>query len=79
VEILNSDSAKFGGSGATVGEVTAEAVGWNDLDHSAELTVPPLGVVWLAHEPETGPAPGDPRQAPGTSEGPGIPPAGGAR
>ena len=55
VEILNSDSAKFGGSGATVGEVTAEAVSWNDLDHSAELTVPPLGVVWLAHEPETRP------------------------
>ena len=78
VEIFNSDSAKFGGSNATVGEVTAEAIGWNDLDHSAELTLPPLGVVWLAHEPETGPAPGGPQQGQDTSEGSGIPPAGGA-
>ena len=60
VEIFNSDSAKFGGSNTTVGDVTAEAVSWNDLDHSAELTLPPLGVVWLAHEPETGPASGEP-------------------
>jgi 1,4-alpha-glucan branching enzyme len=78
VEIFNSDSAKFGGSNVTVGDVTAEAVGWNDLDHSAELTVPPLGVVWLAHEPETGPASGDPQQAPDTGERSGLPPAGGA-
>jgi len=79
VEIFNSDSAKFGGSNATVGDVTAEAVGWNDLGHSAELTLPPLGVVWLAHEPETGPASGDPKQAADTSEGSGSPPAAGAR
>ena len=78
VEILNSDSAKFGGSGATVGEVTAEAVSWNDLDHSAELTVPPLGVVWLAYEPETRPASGDRQLAPDTGEGSGLPRAGGA-
>ncbi len=64
VEIFNSDSAKFGGSNATVGDVTAEAVGWNDLDYSAELTLPPLGVVWLAYEPETGPASVDQEQAP---------------
>ena len=79
VEIFNSDSAKFGGSNATVGDVTAEAVGWNDLGHSAELTLPPLGVVWLAHEPETGPASGDPKQAADTSEGSGSSPAAGAR
>jgi hypothetical protein len=35
-------------------------------------------VVWLAHEPETGTASGDPRQAQGTGEGSGLPPAGGA-
>ena len=64
VEIFNSDSAKFGGSNATVGDVTAEAVGWNDLDCSAELTLPPLGVVWLAYEPETGPASVGQEQAP---------------
>jgi 1,4-alpha-glucan branching enzyme len=53
VEILNSDSAEFGGSNALIGAVTAEATGWNDLDYSAALTLPPLGVVWLAHEPDT--------------------------
>jgi 1,4-alpha-glucan branching enzyme len=55
VEILNSDSAKFGGSNALVGAVTAEATGWNDLDYSAALTLPPLAVVWLAYEPGDGP------------------------
>ena len=59
VEIFNSDSSEFGGSNALTGEVAAAAISWNDLDYSAELTVPPLGVVWLAHEPGTGPARGD--------------------
>src|SRR5271166_4232159 len=36
-----------------VGAVTAEATSWNDLDYSATLTLPPLGVLWLAYEPET--------------------------
>ena len=58
MEIFNSDSSEFGGSNALTGEVTAEAISWNDLDYSAELTVPPLGVVWLAHDPGTGAAPG---------------------
>jgi 1,4-alpha-glucan branching enzyme len=53
VEILNSDSAAFGGSGILAGAVTAEAVGWHDLGYSATLTLPPLGVLWLAHEPGT--------------------------
>ena len=53
VEILNSDSATFGGSDILAGAVTAEAVGWNDLGYSATLTLPPLGVLWLAHEPDT--------------------------
>jgi 1,4-alpha-glucan branching enzyme len=61
VEIFNSDSAKFGGTDVRLGPVTAEATGWNDLDCSAALTLPPLGVVWLAHQPETGQqAPPDP-------------------
>ena len=50
VEILNSDSAEFGGTDALIGEVTTEDIRWDDLDHSASLTLPPLGVVWLAHE-----------------------------
>ncbi len=49
VEILNTDATRFGGSGVTVGDLTAEAIGWNDLQYSASMTLPPLGVVWLAH------------------------------
>jgi hypothetical protein len=33
--------------------VAAETTGWDDLDYSATLTLPPLGVLWLAYEPET--------------------------
>ena len=50
VAILNTDSTEFGGSGVLVGDINAEAIGWNDLEYSATLTLPPLGVVWLAHE-----------------------------
>jgi 1,4-alpha-glucan branching enzyme len=53
-EILNSDHADFGGSNTLTGTVTAEAPGWNDLDYSATLTLPPLGVLWLAHNPDRG-------------------------
>ena len=53
-EILNSDSAEFGGSNVLTGTVIAEAPGRNDLDYSATLTLPPLGVVWLAHDPDQG-------------------------
>ena len=51
-EILNSDNAGFGGSNTLTGTVTAQAPGWNDLDYSATLTLPPLGVLWLAHDPD---------------------------
>ena len=53
VEIFNSDSSEFGGSNALTGDIEAEPIAWNDLEYSAELTLPPLGVVWLAHEPVT--------------------------
>jgi 1,4-alpha-glucan branching enzyme len=53
-EILNSDNAEFGGSNTLTGTVTAEAPGWNDLDYSATVTLPPLGVLWLAHDPGHG-------------------------
>jgi 1,4-alpha-glucan branching enzyme len=53
-EILNSDNAEFGGSNTLTGAVTAEAPGWNDLDYSATVTLPPLGVLWLAHDPGHG-------------------------
>jgi len=47
-EALNSDSTFYGGSGeGNLGEVQAEALPWHDQPYSAELTLPPLGVVWL--------------------------------
>jgi 1,4-alpha-glucan branching enzyme len=47
-EALNTDAAAFGGSGvANPGEVKAARVAWHDQAFSAELTLPPLGVLWL--------------------------------
>jgi 1,4-alpha-glucan branching enzyme len=51
-EIFNSDSAAFGGSNLLTGAVAADGPGWHDLDYSATVTLPPLGVVWLAHDPD---------------------------
>jgi 1,4-alpha-glucan branching enzyme len=48
-EVLNTDAPEYGGSGVgNPGAVEAEAVPWHDQPFSAELTLPPLGVVWLA-------------------------------
>jgi 1,4-alpha-glucan branching enzyme len=47
-EILSSDDAGFGGSGIVNGVVTTDGVAWHGFDQSAVLTLPPLGVVWLA-------------------------------
>ncbi len=50
-EALNTDSAFYGGSGeGNLGEVKAEPLPWHDQPFSAELTLPPLGVVWLVPE-----------------------------
>jgi 1,4-alpha-glucan branching enzyme len=47
-EALNTDSEYYGGAGeGNLGGVKAEAVPWHDQPFSAELTLPPLGVVWL--------------------------------
>jgi 1,4-alpha-glucan branching enzyme len=47
-EALNTDSTFYGGSGeGNLGEVEVEALPWHDQPYSAELTLPPLGVVWL--------------------------------
>jgi 1,4-alpha-glucan branching enzyme len=54
VEILNSDSAEFGGSNALVGDVTTDDIRWDDLEYSASLALPPLAVVWLAYQPHDG-------------------------
>jgi 1,4-alpha-glucan branching enzyme len=50
-ELLNTDSAFYGGSGiGNLGGVEAEAVPWHDQPFSALLTLPPLGAVWLVPE-----------------------------
>ena len=51
IELLNTDSVLYGGSGVgNLGGVAAEAKPWHDQPFSAEVTLPPLGVVWLAPE-----------------------------
>jgi 1,4-alpha-glucan branching enzyme len=48
-EMLNTDAAEYGGSGVgNQGRVRAEAVPHDGQPASAEMTLPPLGVVWLA-------------------------------
>ena len=52
-EILNSDSAEFGGSNTLTGTVTAQAPG---LERPGLFRhphpEPPLGVVWLTYDPD---------------------------
>jgi 1,4-alpha-glucan branching enzyme len=50
-ELLNTDSAYYGGSGVgNLGGVDAEAVPWHDQPFSALVALPPLGAVWLVPE-----------------------------
>jgi 1,4-alpha-glucan branching enzyme len=50
-ELVNTDSAYYGGSGiGNLGGVQAEPVPWHDQPFSATLTLPPLGAVWLVPE-----------------------------
>jgi 1,4-alpha-glucan branching enzyme len=47
-EVLNTDAAHFGGSGAgNGGAVEASGESWHGLPHSAHVTLPPLSVLWL--------------------------------
>jgi 1,4-alpha-glucan branching enzyme len=51
VEALNTDSSFYGGTDTgNLGGVEAEALPWHDLPNSAQVTLPPLGVVWLVPE-----------------------------
>ncbi len=50
-EVLNTDSRFYGGSDVGNGlGVEADDVPWNEQQWSAEVTLPPLGVVWLSPE-----------------------------
>src|SRR5437763_5506773 len=47
-EAINTDSELYGGSNVgNLGGVEAESCPWQGQPYSAELTLPPLGVVWL--------------------------------
>jgi len=51
VEALNTDSSFYGGTDTgNLGGVNAEPVPWHSQPCSAEVTLPPLGVVWLVPE-----------------------------
>jgi 1,4-alpha-glucan branching enzyme len=48
-ELLNTDDQRYGGGGSgNAGGIQAETKPWHDQPFSAELTLPPLGVLWLA-------------------------------
>jgi 1,4-alpha-glucan branching enzyme len=49
-EALNTDATGYGGSNVVNGAVEAEETPWHDQPFSAEVTLPPLGVVWLVPE-----------------------------
>jgi 1,4-alpha-glucan branching enzyme len=51
VELLNSDAAQYGGGGVVnEGRFTASNISWHGQPHSIQLTLPPLGVVFLKRE-----------------------------
>jgi 1,4-alpha-glucan branching enzyme len=50
-EVLNTDSAIYGGSGVgNLGGVEAIPKPWHGRPASATLTLPPLSVIWLTHD-----------------------------
>jgi 1,4-alpha-glucan branching enzyme len=64
-EAINSDATDYGGSGVgNMGAVQSVDVPWHGRPASAVLTVPPLGVLWLVHDPSA------PEPAPGPEPGP---------
>jgi 1,4-alpha-glucan branching enzyme len=47
-ELINTDAEQYGGSGAgNYGSVEAEPIPWHGQQFSAEVTLPPLGALWL--------------------------------
>ncbi|GGF40008.1 1,4-alpha-glucan branching enzyme GlgB [Marmoricola endophyticus] len=52
-ELINTDQHAYAGSGVVNGTVTGTGDAWQGQPDSAVLTVPPLGMVWLAPEPAT--------------------------
>jgi 1,4-alpha-glucan branching enzyme len=47
-EVLNTDAEIYGGSNVgNLGSIAAEFVSWQGMPSSAQIRVPPLGVLWL--------------------------------
>jgi 1,4-alpha-glucan branching enzyme len=54
-EFLNTDSTHYGGTGVgNLGEVKASGHAWHGQPYSAEVTLPPLSVLWLRPAPVGG-------------------------
>jgi 1,4-alpha-glucan branching enzyme len=54
-EVLNTDSQHYGGSGTgSMGAVVSKERSWHDQPFSADVTLPPLGVVWFVPSDEPG-------------------------
>ena len=52
IEVLNTDAARYGGSDAgNPHGIDAEPIPWHGQNASAEVTLPPLGVIWLVPRP----------------------------
>jgi len=52
-ELVNTDADVYGGSGVgNLGAVEAEPRSWHGRPASVTLRLPPLGTLWLRHEPE---------------------------
>jgi 1,4-alpha-glucan branching enzyme len=50
-EAINTDAETYGGSGVgNMGGFEAEGIGWHGQEFSAEVTLPPLGALWLIPE-----------------------------
>ncbi len=50
-EILNSDARKYGGAGIVNSEpMVSEEVAWQEQPYSIQMTLPPLGVVYLKRQ-----------------------------
>ncbi|MGH3302319.1 MAG: 1,4-alpha-glucan branching protein GlgB [Streptosporangiaceae bacterium] len=66
-EVINTDADVYGGAGTgNYGRVAAVGEPWHGRPASAELSIPPLGVLWLARErPDAGDS-GQPESPPGS-------------
>jgi 1,4-alpha-glucan branching enzyme len=53
-ELVNTDDVGFGGSGVgNGGQLSTTDGGWHGMPFSVDLTLPPLGVLWLVPEERT--------------------------